>query len=282
MPVDEYIGGVEHAILHLLYARFYQRAMIDIGLLPRSKRERSGTNFAQGMIRMDGSKMSKSKGNLISPAAYFERVGADALRLFHLFVGPPGDDFDWTDQTDEIIDGCGRFLDRLWRLLTEDAPTTRTGPLNDDDVALRRILHKTIRGCPGHRPVVVQHGRRPPPRVLNAFQRYARTDGGPHAEVFIEAGGSVLAPPRPDDPASGCGALGAPTPRGTGRARAVLAIVRQELVKEDSVTMVVQVNGKVRDRSRGRSGDRGRRGPRPWPSGRSGWSRPWVPRARSA
>jgi leucyl-tRNA synthetase len=249
MPVDEYIGGIEHAILHLLYARFYQRAMIDIGLLPAIEREPFRHYFAQGMIRMDGSKMSKSKGNLITPAAYFERVGADALRLFHLFVGPPGDDFDWTDQTDEIIDGCGRFLDRLWRLLTEDGQTTRTGPLNDDDVALRRILHKTIRGVSQDIDrwsfnTAVAHLH----ELLNAFQRYARTDGGPHAEVFTEAADRFLLLLAPMTPHLAAELWERRHPGEPGVHEQSWPSFDQELVKEDSVTMVVQVNGKVRDR----------------------------------
>ena len=89
MPVDQYIGGIEHAILHLLYARFFTRALIDVGLAPGIDREPFKHYLAQGMIRMDGTKMSKSKGNLIAPEHYFDTVGADALRLFHLFVGPP-------------------------------------------------------------------------------------------------------------------------------------------------------------------------------------------------
>lgn len=116
MPVDQYIGGIEHAILHLLYARFFTKALIDVGLAPGIEREPFSKLFTQGMIRMGGSKMSKSKGNLIAPSKYFESSGADALRLFHLFVGPPTDDFDWTDQTEEIIEGCARFLERTWRL----------------------------------------------------------------------------------------------------------------------------------------------------------------------
>ena len=74
---------------------------------------------------MDGTKMSKSKGNLIAPEHYYETVGADGLRLFHLFVGPPFDDMDWSEQTEQVIDGCGRFLDRLWRACTEVVPSTR-------------------------------------------------------------------------------------------------------------------------------------------------------------
>jgi leucyl-tRNA synthetase len=127
MPVDQYIGGVEHAILHLLYARFFTRALSDLGLVPATLKEPFRRLFTQGMIRLGGSKMSKSKGNLVTPQRYFDTVGADALRLFHLFVGPPADDFDWTDQTDEMIEGCHRFLQRVWALsgripVVEDEP----------------------------------------------------------------------------------------------------------------------------------------------------------------
>ncbi len=116
LPVDQYIGGIEHAILHLMYARFFTKALSDLGVAPPDLREPFGRLFTQGMIRMDGSKMSKSKGNLVAPERYFDTVGADALRLFHLFVGPPADDVDWTAETDNVIDGCGRFLSRVWRL----------------------------------------------------------------------------------------------------------------------------------------------------------------------
>jgi len=145
MPVDQYIGGIEHAILHLLYARFFTRALIDTGFAPADlPREPFNALFTQGMIRMDGSKMSKSKGNLVAPATYYDTVGADGLRLFHLFVGPPADDIDWTEQTDSVIDGMGRFLGRLWRLCTEvDGPFSGSGE-SDADLAIRRKIHATI------------------------------------------------------------------------------------------------------------------------------------------
>ncbi|WP_308464417.1 leucine--tRNA ligase [Ferrimicrobium sp.] len=127
MPVDQYIGGVEHAILHLLYARFFTRALSDLGIIPSTLREPFKRLFTQGMIRLGGSKMSKSKGNLVTPQRYFDTVGADALRLFHLFVGPPADDFDWTDQTDEMIEGCHRFLQRVWAL-ADRIPVTNGDP----------------------------------------------------------------------------------------------------------------------------------------------------------
>src|SRR5579862_9304637 len=153
MPVQQYIGGVEHGILHLLYARFVTKALIDIGFAPGVGREPFRRLFTQGTIRLDGSKMSKSKGNLIAPEAYFASVGADALRLYHLFVGPPADNVDWTSQSDEVIEGCRRFLDRIWRFGVEpSSPGSRghvqRGPnaTNGEDAGLelRRATHRLI------------------------------------------------------------------------------------------------------------------------------------------
>jgi leucyl-tRNA synthetase len=249
MPVDRYIGGIEHAILHLLYARFFHRALIDIGLVPEIDREPFRHYFAQGIIRMDGSKMSKSKGNLISPSSYFQRVGADALRLFHLFVGPPDESFDWTDQTDEIIDGCGRFLDRLWRLLVVDEAPVRTGALNDDDVALRRQTHRTIRAVSGDIDrwsfnTAVAHLR----EFHNALVQYARVDGGPHVEVFDEAADVLLLLLAPMTPHIAAEAWERRHPGEPGVHAQSWPLFDLSLVKQESVTMVVQVNGKVRDR----------------------------------
>jgi leucyl-tRNA synthetase len=116
MPVDQYIGGVEHAILHLMYARFFTKALADLGHL--GFQEPFQALFTQGMVTKDGSKMSKSKGNVVSPAAIVERVGADTARCYILFVGPPDQDADWSD---EGVDGVHRFLGRLWRLSAETA-----------------------------------------------------------------------------------------------------------------------------------------------------------------
>ncbi|HWC11323.1 MAG TPA: leucine--tRNA ligase [Acidimicrobiales bacterium] len=140
LPVDQYIGGIEHAILHLMYARFFTKALSDLGVAPKDLREPFSRLFTQGMIRMGGTKMSKSKGNLVDPADYFDTVGADALRLFHLFVGPPADDVDWTEQTDEVIDGCARFLARVWRLSTGEVPAG-TGDGGRD---LRQATHRLV------------------------------------------------------------------------------------------------------------------------------------------
>jgi leucyl-tRNA synthetase len=148
MPVDQYIGGIEHAILHLLYARFYMKALADIGLAPKDLREPFSRLFTQGMIRMGGSKMSKSKGNLVAPLEYFDTVGADSLRLYHLFVGPPQDDFDWTEQTNEMIQGCHRWLTRLWRLSllgTPDEPHNFSQEKTNNDTLLIKKTHKLIK-----------------------------------------------------------------------------------------------------------------------------------------
>jgi leucyl-tRNA synthetase len=114
MPIDQYIGGVEHAVLHLLYARFFIKVLYDEGLLAAD--EPFSRMFTQGMITLGGAKMSKSKGNVVSPVEIFETHGADALRLYHLFMGPPTDDAVWNDRG---VEGTSRFLDRVWRLAAE-------------------------------------------------------------------------------------------------------------------------------------------------------------------
>ena len=116
LPVDQYIGGVEHAILHLLYSRFFTKVFYDAGLV--GFKEPFARLFTQGMIYKDGAKMSKSKGNIVAPDALIERFGADTLRLYVLFMGPPEDDAEWTDGG---ISGAHRFLQRTWNLVHEVA-----------------------------------------------------------------------------------------------------------------------------------------------------------------
>ncbi|MBO4312163.1 MAG: leucine--tRNA ligase [Desulfovibrionaceae bacterium] len=113
LPVDQYIGGVEHAILHLLYARFFTKILRDFGYLPEDLNEPFSNLLTQGMVLMDGSKMSKSKGNVVDPDAMIAKYGADTVRLFCLFAAPPERDFDWTESG---IEGAHRFLSRIWRL----------------------------------------------------------------------------------------------------------------------------------------------------------------------
>jgi leucyl-tRNA synthetase len=129
MPVDQYIGGVEHAILHLMYARFFVKAFADMGLL--DVQEPFARLFTQGMVTRDGAKMSKSKGNVVSPSDFVERFGADTTRCYILYVGHPAEGGDWTD---EGIDGLHRFLARLWRAAHEapageNEPSGEPGPL---------------------------------------------------------------------------------------------------------------------------------------------------------
>jgi leucyl-tRNA synthetase len=146
MPVDQYIGGVEHAVLHLMYARFFTKALADLGLV--GVQEPFQRLFTQGMITRDGAKMSKSRGNVISPAPYIERYGADTARAYILFIGPPDQDADWSD---EGVEGVYRFLSRLWRLAADVADATGgaeagelLGPLDPpagDDLELMRKAH---------------------------------------------------------------------------------------------------------------------------------------------
>lgn len=116
MPVDQYIGGVEHAILHLLYSRFFIKVLRDEGFLPAGMDEPFANLLTQGMVLMDGAKMSKSKGNTVDPSDMIARYGADTVRLFCLFAAPPERDFDWTDTG---IEGSNRFVQRVWRLCDE-------------------------------------------------------------------------------------------------------------------------------------------------------------------
>src|SRR6476646_3934561 len=125
MPVDQYIGGVEHAILHLMYARFFTKALADLGQL--GVQEPFANLFTQGMITRDGAKMSKSKGNTVSPGDYVERYGADTARTYVCFMGQPERGGDWTD---EGVEGVNRFLSRLWRLCEE--VEERTNPVDWD------------------------------------------------------------------------------------------------------------------------------------------------------
>jgi leucyl-tRNA synthetase len=135
MPVDQYIGGVEHAILHLLYARFFVKAMADMGYL--GVQEPFARLFTQGMILRDGDKMSKSKGNVVSPQAVVERYGADTARCYVLFLGPPSQDADWAQ---EGVGGVHRFLSRLWTAAVQAPSAGGDGAPTD----LQRKAHWAI------------------------------------------------------------------------------------------------------------------------------------------
>ena len=147
MPVDQYIGGIEHAILHLLYSRFFTKVLQDAGLV--NVNEPFKRLLTQGMVIKDGAKMSKSKGNVVSPEDIVARFGADTARLFILFASPPERDLEWSDQG---VEGAYRFLGRLWRIVNHfhaafklESGEYKPEALDDSGRGLRRILHHTIR-----------------------------------------------------------------------------------------------------------------------------------------
>jgi leucyl-tRNA synthetase len=137
-PIDQYIGGVEHAILHLIYARFFTKVMRDLGLITND--EPAARLFTQGMVIRDGAKMSKSKGNVVSADEMITRFGADTGRIFELFAAPPEKDMDWTDAGAE---GAYRFLSRVFRFVTRNIDSARPGDAAAERRALRK-LHQTI------------------------------------------------------------------------------------------------------------------------------------------
>ena len=146
LPVDQYVGGIEHAILHLLYSRFFTKALKDLGLL--SFDEPFKNLLTQGMVLKDGSKMSKSKGNTVDPDEIFENYGADTARLFILSDSPPARDFDWSDAG---VEGCYIFLNRVWRLVSENFELMKKDyklsfPLKRENDDLVRIVHMAIKG----------------------------------------------------------------------------------------------------------------------------------------
>ena len=235
------------------------------------------------MIRLRGSKMSKSKGNLIAPEEYYQTVGADGLRLFHLFAGPPGDDLDWTDQTDDVIEGCGRFLDRFYRLASSTTCTSTT-TADERDLAVRQAAHRTIA------------------RVTRDFERWSyNTAVAAIMELFntVSKGraqraraSSARRSTRRSTRCRSCSRPWRPTSRpssgssATPSGRACTSSPGPSPIPRSSprrrVTMVVQVNGKVRARlevAPDISEEDARRAPRS-PTRRS--SRPFAARAPRA
>jgi leucyl-tRNA synthetase len=247
MPVDQYIGGIEHAILHLLYARFFTKALADLGVVPAGLREPFSRLFSQGMLRLGGTKMSKSKGNVVSPAEFFESHGADALRLFHLFVGPPGEDADWSDRG---VEGASRFLGRVWRLAVGEAgsePVERDE--TDADRAVTRARHALVAKVTddverwAYNTAVAACME-----YVNELYRYVQSPEGPRRATLDDAIDALLL------------ALAPMCPHVTAelweRRQGEGAHVHDErwpsfdpdLARAESVVMIVQVNGKVRDR----------------------------------
>ena len=247
LPVDQYIGGVEHAILHLMYARFFTRALADLGVAPVGLREPFQRLFTQGMVRMGGGKMSKSKGNLVAPEDIIDAHGADALRLAILQVKPPAEDVDWEDFG---LEGCARFLGRLWRLAAgtaERANPARSGALTEADHAIDAAAHRLI-----HR-ITSEFDRWSYNTAVagcmeftNELYRYVQADDGPHRDTLAFAIDSLLLVMAPMVPHI-CAELWERRRGGNVHTEPWPAADEAKLVQE-TVTMVVQVNGKVRDR----------------------------------
>ncbi|MCE2532225.1 MAG: leucine--tRNA ligase [Acidimicrobiia bacterium] len=247
LPVDQYIGGIEHAILHLMYARFFTKALADIGVAPAGLSEPFARLFTQGMIRLGGAKMSKSRGNLVAPEEILDRQGADALRLAHLQVKPPQDDVDWEDFG---IDGCAKFLARVWRLVTGEAETgasARSGDPTVADLEIDRGAHRlTERVTRDFDRWSYNTAVAACMEFTNDLYRYLQAPGGPHGETLdgaIDRLLLVMAPMVPHLTAE-------LWERRCGRHIHIepWPIADPEKLRAERVTLVVQVNGKVRDR----------------------------------
>ena len=245
MPVDQYIGGVEHAILHLMYARFFTKALSDLGVAPANLREPFTRLFTQGMIRLGGDKMSKSKGNLVAPEEILDTDGADALRLAHLFVGPPQDDIDWEGVG---IEGCSRFLHRVWRLaLGETGTAVVDRDVTEIDLEVERRMNRLIA------KVTDDYERWAYNTAVAAFMeftndlyRYVQRDEAPRRQTLEQAIDTLLllmAPMAPHITAEL-----RERRHGDDIHRLSWPTADESMLSVETVTMVVQVNGKVRDR----------------------------------
>ncbi|MFZ0015312.1 MAG: class I tRNA ligase family protein, partial [Acidimicrobiia bacterium] len=240
MPLDQYIGGIEHAILHLLYARFITKVLYDMDM--SRVEEPFARLFTQGMITLEGSKMSKSKGNVVDPVDLFASHGADSLRLYHLFMGPPTDDAAWNENG---VDGTRRFLERVWAMGTTRHEFSDRAP-DDSDREILGLAHRTVR------------------KVTEDIDRFHFNTAVPALMVLSNEFGEYLAasPLRAtyDEVLRMLLLLMAPmTPHiahelwelndyGEMLARQTWPKWDEELAREETVTMVVQVNGKLRDR----------------------------------
>ncbi|MBN2167897.1 MAG: leucine--tRNA ligase [Actinobacteria bacterium] len=248
LPVDQYIGGIEHAILHLMYSRFFTKVLFDMGLIDFT--EPFTRLLCQGMITKDGAKMSKSKGNVVSPGEYMDKLGADTMHLYVLFMGPPEVSKDWNDRG---VEGAHRFLGRVWRMVVERClPRLNEGTDTESDRGIHRemrsLTHRTIKNVTRDieqyafntavsfimelvngiyeytgedtvtSPIVLREAMDTTIKILSPFAPYITE------ELWEKIGkkGSVHKEPWPE--------------------------YDENLAKPQEITVVVQVNGKVRDK----------------------------------
>ena len=247
LPVDQYIGGVEHAILHLLYARWFTKAFNKLGWTNHV--EPFKNLLTQGMVLMDGSKMSKSKGNTVSPVELVENYGADTARLFILFAAPPERDLEWSEQG---VEGCFKFLNRVYRLVDEIAPVTKLdhefGNLTKADKDMRAKTNNTLKKVTedlndrfGFNTAIAALME-----LINDLYKYKELDDRNDAVIkeAIEAVVVILAPFAPH--------LGEELWLMIGKEASVFDIAWPEYDKSaiqlDEVEIIVQVNGKVRNK----------------------------------
>ncbi|MBC8316529.1 MAG: leucine--tRNA ligase [Desulfobulbaceae bacterium] len=252
LPVDQYIGGVEHAILHLLYARFFTKIMRDLGYLTIDE---PFTNLlTQGMVIKDGTKMSKSKGNVVDPNILIEKYGADTVRLFSLFAAPPERDLDWSDKG---VEGAYRFLNRIHRFVSDnlkmlqDSDAAIPQDISDSSRELHRKTHQTIRKVTSDIDPKFHFNTAISAVMELTNTLYSLT--GENAKILpqpalireaIEAILMLLSPMVPHF----CEELWQRTNHKVPLAETPWPTFDPEAAKEDEITLVVQVNGKLRSR----------------------------------
>ena len=234
LPVNQYIGGVEHAILHLLYARFFTKVMQEMGLV--GFREPFARLFNQGMIHKDGAKMSKSKGNTVDPLALADRYGADAVRTFTLFLGPADQDMEWHDSG---IEGVWRFLTKLWRVALEQADKPRveqpSGPLAQKaHETIAKVTDDIDRRFAFNTPIAA---------VMELVNEIGRAPDDPAARFAAETAVSLIQPYAPHITEELWERLGGERLWETPWPEADPSMLERETVE-----VVLQVNGKLRDR----------------------------------
>ena len=250
MSVDQYIGGIEHAVLHLLYARFFTKVLRDLGYV---NVDEPFTNLlTQGMVIKDGAKMSKSKGNVVDPNSLIEKYGADTARLFSLFAAPPEKDLDWNDQG---VDGSFRFLNRLWKLVGETVPFMATASkvdvaaLSDEARSLRRLVHKSIRKVTAdvderfHFNTAISAIM----ELVNGIQAFPYKNLPQNSALLKEAVESTLLLLYPFVPHF-CEELWESIGHDGGIEKAGWPSFNEEAAADEELLIVVQVNGKLRGR----------------------------------
>lgn len=248
LPVDQYIGGIEHAILHLMYARFFTKALKDLKITPPTLNEPFACLFTQGMVRLGGTRMSKSKGNVVAPEEVIESLGADTLRLAHLQAKPPSDDVDWEDMA---LEGCRRFLGRVWRLGLFDLgieTTTRSGATTPVDAEMVTRTHRLIVDVTKdyerwsyHTAVASMM------KFVNDLYDYLKINGGVHHDTFGNAVDTLLclmAPAVPHITAE----LWERRYHGALIHEQAWPVADDDIARVERAVLVVQVNGKVKDR----------------------------------